>query len=65
MPRTGIAGTAFAIGDNAGYDVMAMAGRLNALLGPGPEMLRVLVPAEVILRLGRLLQGGKIRCDGD
>ena len=44
---------------------MAMAGRLKALLGLGPEMLRFLRPAEAILRLGRLLQGGKLRCDGD
>ena len=64
MPLTGIAGGAFATGDNAGNDDMSMAGRLT-ILGLGLELPCFLPLAESILRMRRLPQGGKLRCDGN
>ena len=61
MPPGAFAGVAFATGDNAGNDLMAMAGRFFALgLALGCDALP---PAESILNMKRLLQGGELRYD--
>ena len=63
MPPTACDGGAFATGDNAGNDLMAMAGRFFALgLALGFDSLP---PAESILNMKRLLEGGKLRYDRD
>ena len=63
MPPGAFAGEAFSTGDNAGNDLMAMAGRFLAL---GLALaFDSLPPAESILNMKRLLEGGKLRYDRD
>jgi len=60
---TGLGGGAFDTGDKAGNDRMACAGFLETL-GVAFSWKRLTPPAEAILILIRLLQGGVLRYNG-
>ena len=63
MPPTACAGDAFATGDNAGNELMHMAGRFLAL---DLALHTLVLPlTESILNMERLLEGGKLRYDRD
>ena len=62
MPPVGFAGGGFVTVSLDGNAAIAMAGRFLTL---GLAIAIAMTPAEAILNMERLLEGGKLRCDRD